>query len=146
MLKTYSTLFDNSLTYLRRKFLDCEKSYGNTSRLKNFYSIFFYSFSMMFPTIWQEFSFWLSKVLCEHQSIEKFLHEFFFQLRVRAHGGVQLKICFSTIKDLQIWFFENNVLFRSQKSDGYKTLWYTFRAIFGYKLKLLQIYSNLRTK
>ena len=60
-----------------------------------------------------------------------FTRNLFFQLRVRAHGGVQLKICFSTIKELPIWSFSNNGIFLSQNSYGYKTLWYSFREIFG---------------
>ena len=63
-----------------------------------------------------------------------FTRNLFFQLRVRAHGGVQLKICFSTIKELPIWFFSNNGIFLSQNSYGYKTHLYSFRAIFGPKL------------
>ena len=59
----------------------------------------------------------MSKVLGEHQSIEKFLHE---MLRSRAHGGIQIKICFSTIKDLIIKFFINNGIFLSQNSYRYK--------------------------
>ena len=53
------------------------------------------------------------------------------QLQVWAHGGIQIQICFSTIKDLPIWFFWNNGFFLSQNSYGYKTLWYSFWVIFG---------------
>ena len=80
--------------------------------------------------IWSPENFWFSKVLWEHQSIEKFLHDFFFPLASRTQGGIQLQICFCTIKDLPIWFFGNNGIFHSQNSYGYKTLWNSFRAIF----------------
>ena len=63
----------------------------------------------------------------------KIFTRFFFQLRFQAHGGIQIKICFSTIEDLPIWFFWNNGIFLSQNSYGDKTLWYSFRAIFGQK-------------
>ena len=48
--------------------------------------------------------------------------------------GPGFQICFSTIKDLPIWFFSNNGIFLSQNSYGYKTHLYSFRAIFGPKL------------
>ena len=83
MLKTYPTLVHEVFHDLKGKFFGCQKSYGNTSRLKNFYT------------------------------------DFFFQLRSRAHGGIQIKICFSTIKDLPIWFFGNKGIFVSQNSYGY---------------------------
>ena len=73
----------------------------------------------------------------EHQSIEKFLHEVLFSVS-RAQGGIQLKICFCTIKDLPIYFFLKNWFFLSQNSYGYRTLWNSFGAIFllfGSKLK-----------
>ena len=48
------------------------------------------------------------------------LRFFFFQLRPRAHGVIQIKICFSTTKDIAVWFFINNGIFLSQNSYGYK--------------------------
>ena len=43
------------------------------------------------------------------------------------------KVFFFTIKDLSMWFFENKGVFLSQNSYGYKTIWYSFRAIIGHK-------------
>ena len=71
--------------------------------------------------------FWLSKVLREHKSIEKFLHEMF---RSWAHGGIQIKICFGTIKDLPIWLFENKGIFVSQNSYGHTMGWSSFSSDF----------------
>ena len=38
-------------------------------------------------------------------------------------GGIQIIICFVTIKDLPIWFFGNEGILVSQISYGYKMLW-----------------------
>ena len=46
-------------------------------------------------------------------------HNFFFQLQSRAQGGIQIKICFDTMKDLPIWFFGNKGIFVSQNSYGH---------------------------
>ena len=97
-IRNFLKLVHDVFNDFTEKFFGCQKSYGKTSRLKKFYT------------------------------------NFFFQLRVRAHGGIQLKICFSTIKDLRIWFFANNGIFLSQNSYGYKTHLYSFRAIFWPKL------------
>ena len=45
---------------------------------------------------------------------------FFLQLRPRGHGVIQIKICFSTTKDIAVSFFINNGIFLSQNSYGYK--------------------------
>ena len=101
--------------------------------LRNFLKLLQWLF-MMFLTIWRE-NFLVVKTLMGTPVDWKFFtRNFFFQLRVRAHGGVQSKICFSTIKDLPKWFFSNNGIFLSQNSYGYKTHFYSFRAIFGPKL------------
>ena len=89
---------------------------------------------MMFLTLWQENFLVVKSLMGTPVDWKIFTRNFFFQLRVRAHGGVQLKICFSTIKDLPKWFFSNNGIFLSQNSYGYKTHLYSFRAIFGLKL------------
>ena len=109
-LKIFKSLFMMILTFKLEIFFVGQKSYWNTSRLKNFYTIFF----------------------C--------------QLRTRGHGGLQIKICFRTIKDLQIFLFGNNGIYLSQDFYGYKMLWYLFRATFGYELKLLKICWKLWTK
>ena len=93
-----------------------------------------HSLFMMFSTIWLENFLVVKSLMGTPVDWKIFTRNLFFQLRVRAHGGVQLKICFSTIKDLPIWFFSNNGIFLSQNSYGYKTHLYSFRAIFGPKL------------
>ena len=85
---------------------------------------------MMFLTIWLENFLVVKSLMGTPVDWKIFTGNFFFQLRIRAHGGIQLKICFSTIKDLAIWFFANKGIFLSQNSYGYKVLWYSFRAIF----------------
>ena len=92
------------------------------------------SLFIMFSTLWKEFFLVVKSLMGTPVDWKIFTRNFFFQLRVRAHGGVQLKICFSTIKDLPKWFFSNNGIFLSQNSYGYKTHLYSFRAIFGLKL------------
>ena len=93
-----------------------------------------HSLFMMFSTIWLENFLVVKSLMGTPVDWKFFTLFFFFQLRVWAHGGIQLKICFSTIKDLPIWFFSNNGIFLSQNSYGYKTHLYSFRAIFGPKL------------
>ena len=65
------------------------------------------------------------------------------QLRVRAQEGLQIKICFSTIKDLSIGFFSNKGIFVSQTSYGYAEIWSSFSSDFNrfseWIQKLLQI-------
>ena len=89
---------------------------------------------MMFRTIWQRDFFGVKSPMGTPVHWKICTRFFFFQLRPRAHGVIQIKICFSTIKDLAIWFFINNGIFLSQNSYGYKTHLYSFRAIFGPKL------------
>ena len=108
------TKFDLALKWLMRNFLKLGQS-----------------LFMMFLTIWLENFLIVKSLMGTTVDWKNFTRIFFFQLRVRAHGGVQLKICFSTIKDLSIWFFSNNGIFLSQNSYGYKThlysFWLTFR-------------------
>ena len=89
-----------------------------------------HSLFMMFSTIWLENFLVVKSLMGTPVDWKFFTRNFFFQLRVWPHGGIQLKICFSTIKDLPIWFFSNNGIFLSQNSYGYKTHLYSFRAIF----------------
>ena len=88
------------------------------------------SLLMMFLTIWLENFLVVKSLMGTPVDWKFFTRNFLFQLRSRAHWGIQIKICFSTIEDLAKWFFSNNGIFLSQNSYGYKTLWYSFRAIF----------------
>ena len=60
-----------------------------------------------------------------------FTHKIKIQLQSRAQGGIQIKICFGTIKDLPIWFFWNNVILVSQNSYGYTMVWSSFSSDFS---------------
>ena len=75
--------------------------------------------SMKFFTIWKENFLVVKSLMGTPVDWKIFTRIFFFQLRSRAHGGIQIKICFSTIKDLPIWFFGNKGIFVSQNSYGY---------------------------
>ena len=59
-----------------------------------------------------------------------FTRNFFFQFWTRAHGGIQIKICFGKIKDLPIWLFENKGIFLSQNSYGQTMGWSSFSSDF----------------
>ena len=95
------TKFDLALKWLIRNFL------------KLVQSLF-----IMFLTVSREIFLVFKSLMGTPIDWKFFTRNFFFQLRVRAHGGVQLKICFSTIKDLAILFFSNNGIFLSQNSYG----------------------------
>ena len=88
------TKFDLALKWLMRNFL------------KLVQSLF-----MMFWTLWQENFLVVKSLMGTPVDWKIFTRNFFFQLRVRAHGGVKLKICLSTIKDLPIWFSGQQPLF-----------------------------------
>ena len=90
--------------------------------------------SMKFFTIWKENFLVVKSLMGTLVDWKFFTRNFYFQLQVRAYGGIQLKICFSTIKDLPIWFFSNNGIFLSQNSYGYKTHLYSFWATFRPKI------------
>ena len=75
---------------------------------------------MMFRTIWQRDFFGVKSPMGTPVHWKTFTRFFFFQLRPRAHGVIQIKICFSTTKDIAVWFFINNGIFLSQNSYGYK--------------------------
>ena len=115
---------------------NCGREAPTETKLSNFWQCLHKkqnSFVGGFQISWARYTYWqvFQTIPCPLPVDWKFFTRiFFFQLRVRAHGGVQLKICFSTIKDLPIWFFSNNGIFLSQNSYGYKMLWYSFRAIF----------------
>ena len=61
---------------------------------------------------------------------EFFTRNFYFQLRSRAHGGIQIKICLGTIKDLPILIFGKKGLFVSQNSSGHTMGWSSFSSDF----------------
>ena len=101
--------------------------------IRNFLKLV-HSLSMMFLTIWLENFLVVKSLMGTLVDWKFFTRNFYFQLQVWAHGGIQLKICFSTIKDLPIWFFSNNGIFLSQNSYGYKTHLYSFWATFRPKI------------
>ena len=92
MLKTYPTLVHEVFHDLKGKFFGCQKSYGNTSRLKNFYTDFFFSVTVPSPwrypnknllqydqrptymILWKQGNFCKSKLLWVH----KFIFEIYF--------------------------------------------------------------------
>ena len=48
-----------------------------------------------------------------------FAHKKKYQVQSQAQSGIQIKICFGTIKDLRIWFFFNEGVSVSKNSYGY---------------------------
>ena len=81
---------------------------------------------MMFRTIWQRDFFGVKSPMGTPVHWKTFTRFFFFQLRPRAHRVIQIKICFSTTKDIAVWFFINNGIFLSQNSYRYKMHLYSF--------------------
>ena len=85
---------------------------------------------MMRSTIWEENFLVVKSLIGTPVDWKIFTRIFFSQLRSRAHGGIQIKICFGTIKDLPIWFFGNKGIFASQNSYGHTMDWSSFLSDF----------------
>ena len=66
--------------------------------------------------------YWLKSLMGTPVDRKTFTPKIFFQLRTRAQEGIQIKICFGTIKDLCIGFFSNKGIFVSQNSYGHTVL------------------------